>query len=144
MLFYADTTDVQMVRAVQEKDSKAAFRVSCDFITGSNAKGCVVVLVSAFHNTTVNVMRRIKTNSDNSNGTDAELVVSLDSPPLCYEKVFGYDIESDETLGQLAVPGVIIKSQFSSESSVQCSSPVDTSPPGFPSEFNSCKLDDIV
>ena len=41
---YVDTTDVQLVTAVFDQNSDG-FLVQCDFIPGSEAQGCMVVLV---------------------------------------------------------------------------------------------------
>ena len=74
------------------------FVVQCDFISGSNAQGCMVVLVGEVNNITVNVTR---------NNPCTTLTVNVTKN--CYDKVFGFDIESDGSVGTLAVPSVIIR-----------------------------------
>ena len=64
------------------------------------AQGCVVVFVSENGNETKILKRANSTNSavisDN---------IKIVRPLHCYTGVFGYDIESDGTVGTLAVPG---------------------------------------
>ena len=75
-----------------------AFVVQCDFITGSNAQGCIVVLVGEVDNVTANL----------SNLEQNYLKVLTISHPLsCYHEIFAFDIESDGSVGTLAVPGVL-------------------------------------
>ena len=49
-----DTTDVQMVGAVVLSD--VTFRVQCDFIPGSDAQGCMIVLVGEYNNVSVTLL----------------------------------------------------------------------------------------
>ena len=94
----ADTTDVQLVSAMELRDV-SAFRVRCDFMAGSTAQGCVVVLVGELQgNVTVNFMR----------GTAIDEVINTVHPTSCYNRVVAYDIESDGSVGSLAVPGRIL------------------------------------
>ena len=76
-----------------------SFVVQCDFITGSNAQGCKVVLVGELRNTTANLTR---------NNSCVTLTVNT-TQQQCYNNVFGFDIESDGSVGTLAVSGVIIR-----------------------------------
>ena len=80
-----------------------ALVVQCDFITGSNAKGCMVVLVGEFGNITrtINII----------NSCIMKIINSTE--PLSFREVFAYDIESDGSIGSLAVPGVIISNNLS-------------------------------
>ena len=73
-----------------------AFVVQCDFITGSNAQGCMVVLVGEFDNITANVEQ---------NGCE---VLNVSHPLSFYHEIFAFDIESDGSVGTLAVPGVLV------------------------------------
>ena len=95
-----DTTDVQNVTAkpIGSDTMIASIKVQCDFITGSNAKGCMVVLVGEFGNITANLEH---------NGSE---VLNISHPLSCYHEIFAYDIESDGSVGTLAVPRVIILS----------------------------------
>ena len=71
--------------------------VQCDFITGSNAKGCMVVLVGEFGNITQTL--------NITNSCKMEIFNSTD--PITFHEVFAFDIESEGSIGTLAVPGVI-------------------------------------
>ena len=68
--------------------------LECIFVTGSNARGCMVVLVGDIHNTTVNLTREGSCGSETVNLTATNISV-----------VFGFDIESDGSIGTLALPG---------------------------------------
>jgi hypothetical protein len=77
--------------------------VECEFIVGSDADGCVVVLVSSgeVDNTTLNSTR--EGNSSRIAMTQHE----LPSPLHCYYRAYALDIESDGSVGILRVPGVL-------------------------------------
>ena len=94
-----DTTDVQRVVAVQtDSDS---ITVQCDFISGSDAGGCMVVLVcDDGHNTTAMLSRGDKCTTGTLNTT---------KPLNCCCELFGFDIESNGSVGTLAVPGELIE-----------------------------------
>ena len=83
-----DTTDVQKVTATV---SAEAITVQCMFVNGSTARGCMVVLVGHSDNVTVNLTREglncVMDSSENITG------------------VIAYDIESDGTVGTLAIFG---------------------------------------
>ena len=97
MLLTIDTTDVQTV-VVQEVES-GDFNVQCHFISGSDAKGCMVVLIGQFDNHTMKLIRR---SVDTLHTKKLELKYRTLS---CYHSVVAYDIESDGLIGTLAVPG---------------------------------------
>ena len=71
--------------------------IQCEFIAGSNATGCMVVLTGfvPYH---INLTRNPSTNLINS-------TVTLEHPLSCYTGVEAFDIESDGSVGSLAVPG---------------------------------------
>ena len=75
-------------------------RVQCDFIRGSDAGGCVVVLVAIedFDNITVNLIRE-------SNGIVAVGFYELPHPLFCYHQAYALDIEADGSTGTLRVSG---------------------------------------
>ena len=99
---YTDTTDVQEVQAKQIKND---IQIKCNFITGSNAQGCMVVLVGDAINTTVNVTRC---------GSHSCSVLILNSLPLsCYFEMFAYDIESDDSVGTLPISGELMDKPIS-------------------------------
>lgn len=77
------------------------FVVKCDFITGSDARGCMVVLSGEFENITINLTR---------NNPCTTISVTLNAAQQLYcnlAEVFGYDIESDGSVGSLPLPGTI-------------------------------------
>ena len=77
--------------------------MECDFISGSDADGCVVVLVSSgeVDNTTLNITRQ--SNSSNIAETEFE----LPSPLYCYSEAYALDIEADGSTGTLPIHGVL-------------------------------------
>ena len=99
---YTDTTDVQSVRVVAT-GIDTQVQVECDFIPGSDADGCVVVLVSSgeVDNTTLNITRQ--SNSSNIAETGFELL----SPLYCYSEAYALDIEADGSTGTLPIHGVL-------------------------------------
>ena len=74
-----------------------ASTIQCEFITGSNATGCMVALTGfvAYH---VNLTRNQSTDLTTS-------IITLEHPLSCYTGVEAFDIESDGSIGSLAVPG---------------------------------------
>ena len=101
---YADTTDVQNITVVVSLPDdngsvpEMVVIVQCHFTSGSDAQGCMVILVGELENTTVNLTR---------SGTllTACMVERL---PITKSliKVFGYDIEFDGSVGTQQVPGM--------------------------------------
>ena len=87
-----------MVTATALKEEDNVFIVQCDFITGSNAQGCMVVLVGEFGNITANLTRINPCTILTVN----ETLLSLNDT-----QVFGFDIESDGSVGSLAIRGEI-------------------------------------
>ena len=71
--------------------------IRCEFVTGSTANGCIVVL-TGFRKYNINLVRDINTNS-------AATTITLEHPPSCYTGVEAFDIKSDGSAGVLAVPG---------------------------------------
>ena len=80
------------------------FKVECDFIIGSKAKGCFVVLVGERDNITFTVDRnnscRIIQDSFNTTNKFEDY--------QDYDEVFGLDIEADGKVGTLPVPGNLL------------------------------------
>ena len=95
-LIPADTTDVQVITATLMEGVNASI-IQCEFIAESTASGCMVVLTGfiPYH---VNLTRNPTTNL-------AIATVTLEHPPSCYTGVEAFDIESDGSVGSLAVPG---------------------------------------
>ena len=90
-----DTTDVQKVTATV---SAEAITVQCMFVNGSTARGCMVVLVGQSDNTTVTLTREGLCVTGSFNDTHLLQNTYITG-------VFGYDIESDGTVGTLAIFG---------------------------------------
>jgi hypothetical protein len=109
----ADTTDVQAVMVTLIEGANASI-IQCEFITGSNAIGCMVVL-TGFVPYYVNLTRNPSTNSSTT-------TVTLEHPPSCYTGVEAFDIEFDGSVGSLAVPG-----QLATGQETPCA-PIETSP----------------
>ena len=86
-----------------DENSVCMTQVRCDFITGSNAQGCMVVVVvgSEQSNQTMefNLTRQMNTSSASADigNIDNEMVIII----------FAYDIEEDGSIGQVAVPGSV-------------------------------------
>ena len=93
---YIDSTDVQMIRVVP---LEYAFMLQCVFVDGSDAQGCMVVVVGEFGNATRNLTR---------DSTFVTGTLNITYPLSCFSEVFGFDIESDGSVGTLAVPGVLL------------------------------------
>ena len=102
ILMYTDTTDVQMITAVTQEDKR--FMLQCNFMDDSNAQGCMVVFVSSFGREKRNLTR---------NGTQAVETVNVTYPLSCYTQLHGFDIESDGSVGTLAIPGIIARNSSS-------------------------------
>ena len=71
--------------------------IQCEFVAGSTASGCMVVL-TGFETYNINLTMDTSTNS-------ATTTVTLEHPPSCYTGVEAFDIESDGSVGSLVVPG---------------------------------------
>ena len=98
----ADTTDLQKITAVISDDGgndAGMVTVRCDFISGSDALGCMVVLVGGLDNTTVTV-------NLTRDGSSACVIEALPST-MTFSHIIGFDIESDGSVGTLQVPGII-------------------------------------
>ena len=98
LVSHADTTDVQVVKVTLIEGANAS-TIQCEFIAGSDATGCMVVLIGfvAYHvNLTMNI---------NTCRNSAITTITLEHPPSSYTGVEAFDIESDGSVGSLAVPG---------------------------------------
>ncbi len=95
-IIHADTTDVQIVTATLMEGVNASI-IQCEFVAGSTATGCMVVL-TGFEAYNIDLTRDISMNS-------AITTVTLERPPSCYTGVEAFDIESDGSVGTLSVPG---------------------------------------
>ena len=73
-----------------------SFVVWCNFISGSEAHGCLVVVLGVHDNITVEVER------------DSSLILNISTPLSCYRDVLAFDIERDGSIGTQAVPGSVM------------------------------------
>ena len=105
------TSDVQTVNATVMGES--AIDIQCWFIHGSDALGCKVVLVSyhpGVHNETMNITRN---NIMSASGT-----FNSTQPVSCYNRVFAFDIEINNTLSNVDIEG---KFQSTATTNSMCS-----------------------
>ena len=98
-----DTTDVQSITAIHD-ENRDVIILQCDFILGSVAQGCMVVLIGESENITVNLTRFFNTACTTETFELPTTVTDIIS-------VFGYDIENDGSIGTLAIPGKLNGSQ---------------------------------
>ena len=116
LVSHAETTDVQVVKVTLIEGANAS-TIQCEFIAGSDATGCMVVLIGfvAYHvNLTMNI---------NTCRNSAITTITLEHPPSSYTGVEAFDIESDGSVGSLAVPG-----QLGGRSETPCTTAVETLP----------------
>ena len=113
-IVHADTTDIQVVTATLMEGVNASI-IQCEFVAGSTASGCMVVL-TGFRKYKISLTRNINTNS-------ATTTVTLEHPPSCYTGVEAFDIESDGSVGSLVVPG-----QLGGRLETPCMTAVETLP----------------
>lgn len=97
---YSVTTDVQLV--VAKTTNKYMYMIKCLFINGSDARGCMVVLVSN-DSGIGNVSHSFIKNSTSAQLTQGQLILS--QPVSCYHQIFGFDIEVDNTTSDVAIEG---------------------------------------
>ena len=83
--------------------------------------------MSEYHNATVKLTRQ-----NSSNNVEKSVIVTYSL--FCYTKVFGYDIENNGDIGNLAVPGELNKIASYSNSIAECSPEVATA--GVPSKLS--------
>ena len=81
---------------VEAIETGNSFVVWCDFISGSEAHGCLVVVLGVHDNITVEVKR------------GSSLVLNFSTPLSCYRDVLAFDIERDGSVGAQAVPGRVV------------------------------------
>ena len=87
-----------MVKAIVLSD-ESTIVVQCDFISGTDAQGCVVVIVGDVDNFTVTVAR------NDSMFAVGSIVVPSHRTMSRYVDVLGYDVEADGSVGTEGVPG---------------------------------------
>ena len=87
-----------MVKAIVLSDEHTII-IQCDFIGGSDAQGCVVVIVGEVDNLTATVTRNDSTLSVGSIAIPSHRTTSQ------YVDIFGYDLEAGGSVGKVGVPG---------------------------------------
>ena len=105
LLQTTDTTDVQKA-VVTLKEFEG--NVTCHFLAGSDALGCMVILIGQLSNHTMKLMKRSADSNIITEHTE-ELKLKDNSLSLsCYNRIVAFDIESDGTVGTLPVPGYLM------------------------------------
>ena len=89
------TSDVQAVNVTVVDES--TIDIQCWFIHGSDALGCKVVLVSDYSNIN-NVQVHLSRND-----TSASVQLSPTHNISCYQRVFAFDIDVNNTISNLAI-----------------------------------------
>ena len=113
-----DTTDVQSVHARPVENS---ILLQCEFITGTDAQGCSVVLLGRKEIDNVTFTMNITKTDASSTLTILERLINSTYLFSCYQSVHGFDIESDGLVGALAVPGELLSAYNASLLSDPCS-----------------------
>ena len=73
--------------------------VQCDFMKGSDAQGCMVVLQGMYKNVTLNLTRKHSTSNCD------KVVVKVAELTTYFYKVYAFDIDYYGGVGILAIPG---------------------------------------
>ena len=81
---------------------------------GSDAQGCMVLLLSTYNNVTANITR------SHHSSKSANATVDVEVPTSCYNEVYAFDIEYDGGIGTLAIPGHLINTMGESNMVPQC------------------------
>ena len=91
-----------MVLAEQLEDDNTV-KLQCMFVTGSDAIGCQVILqlVGQAGSSTENLTRE-------NTHTSAMKVVKLTESSTCISEIFAFDIDFNESVGSLPIPGKLL------------------------------------
>ncbi len=91
------TTDLEEVRLYLVKNT--TYSIQCIYISGSNARGCVFILVGGVEGV-ANITGIVDRTSSEG--------VRIEVPNIgCYREVLAFDLESDNTTGTLPIRGNI-------------------------------------
>ena len=82
--------------------TERVIEVQCYFITGSDAKGCMVVIVSKLSSVSNITATLIKTNQSD---TVVNELLNISANMDCYHNIFAFDIEANNTISSLAIGG---------------------------------------
>ena len=96
-----DTTDIQLV-AISVRETINEILIVCNFILGSDARGCAVELIGHVDK---NI---IKFNYRRNDIRESVVLYELPCPLSCYYKVHAFDIEADGSIAILLVPVVLL------------------------------------
>ena len=91
-----------MVEVTLKEDSSQDASIQCEFIVGSKATGCMVVLTREQGQEEYRLTRNAITNS-------AILRVTLRHVVSSYVDIEAFDVEFDGLIGSVAVPGMLRK-----------------------------------
>ena len=80
-------------------DGQRSFIVEYEYIPGSDAQGCLIILVGELDNITVNLTR---------SSSSKAVTVEVANAPSSYFKVVAFDVEYDKSFVTLSVHGDII------------------------------------
>ena len=92
------TTDVEMVTI--NKIGENTYSVQCHYIQGSDALGCVYVLVSEVEEFFKNMSGTLLRRSESEGG---DTILKVFKVIGCYQEVLVYDLESNHHLGNLLI-----------------------------------------
>ncbi|XP_064397586.1 uncharacterized protein LOC135344329 isoform X2 [Halichondria panicea] len=108
------TTDVLSGTAMEMNEGTLFLR--CEFVPGSNALGCQVQLetLTRLGNLTHSLYR------SQPDAASVDAVINITNPS-CYDKMLVFDIESDNTTGNLGMPG-----KFHVSGNKPCTAPLST------------------
>ena len=91
-----------MIEVTLKEDSSQDASIQCEFIVGSKARGCMVVLTREQEREEYRLTRNTITNS-------AILRVTLRHVVSSYVDIEAFDVEFDGSIGSVAVPGMFRK-----------------------------------
>ena len=98
-------------------DDNDVITVKCDFLANSDAQGCMVVLLGESNNLTVNITR---------DETISVCTVVVDAFNETFHTVLGFDIESDGSVYDIGVPGVVLMASDTDNTALTCTSESDS------------------
>ena len=82
--------------------------LQCEFITGTDAQGCSVVLVGRSKIDSVTFTINLTKTDASTSLTELQRMLNSTFSLSCYQSMYGFDIESDGSVGALAVPGELL------------------------------------
>ena len=110
-VLYAGVSDLQDVTLMAVGESRSIVDIQCLFISGSDAVGCKVVVVSdhqGINNETINLTR---------NNTSAHGQLNLTHKAYCYHRLLAHTITTDHQI----VSTFFLEKTISVETNIVCS-----------------------